>query len=99
MVETILNCTYSHRKYWKCLQVHRTYELEDQETCTSKELHLVEQKFQGSNDPKPDRYDTRDYYPVQNSEQLKKIAEHLQQLKLTTNLSSASNLCRKSTRS
>lgn len=91
MVETILNCIYSHRDYWKCLQVHQTYESKDLEANTSKELHVVEQKFKGSNDPKPDRYDTRDYYPVQSNEKLKKISEHLQQLKLNTDLSSASN--------
>lgn len=91
MVETILNCIYSHRNYWKCLQVHKTYELKELESCSSNELHLVEQTFRGSDDPKPDRFPTRDYYSVQSSEQLKKISEHLQQLKLTTDLSSAPN--------
>lgn len=91
MVETILNCIYSHRNQWKCLQVHQTYEPKELNTNASKELHVVEQKFNGSNDPKPDRYDTRDYYPVQTIEQLMKISEHLQELKLSTNLSSASN--------
>lgn len=91
MVETILNCTYTHRDYWKCLQVHKTYELKELEANKSNELHVVEQKFKGSTGPKPDIYDTRDYYPVQSDERLKKISDHLQQLKLSTNLSSAAN--------
>lgn len=91
MVETILNCIYSHRNYWQCLQVHKTYEWKDLESCQSNELHVVEQSFKGSTNPILDRFPTRDYYPVQSSEQLKTIATRLHELKLTTNLLSAPN--------
>lgn len=91
MVESILNCIYSHRKYWKCLQIHKTYELEELKSKTAKYLHVVQQKFIGSGEPIPERFETRNCYPVQSSERLKQIAQRLQNLKITTNLSSAPN--------
>lgn len=84
-----MNCTYSHRNYWKCLQVHKTYELKDLETDELNELHVVEQVYKGSKDPIPERFETRDYYPVQSSEQLQIISQRLRELKLKTNLSPA----------
>lgn len=88
-METILNCIYSHRDYWKCLQAHKTYELKELENSPSNELHVVEQKFIGSGEPRPERFETRNCYPVQSNERLKQISDRLLQLKIITNLSSA----------
>lgn len=86
-METILNCIYSHRNYWKCLQVHETYDSKEIQS-PSNDIHVVEQRFI-KGDPRPERFETRNCYPVQSSESLRKISEHLQRLKITTNLSSA----------
>ncbi|XP_055298370.1 histone deacetylase 6 isoform X3 [Sitodiplosis mosellana] len=91
IVESILNCIHSHRNYWKCLQMHKTYELEELKSNRAKDLHLVEQKFIGSGEPIPERFETRNCYPVHNSERLRQIATRLQRLKITTNLSAAPN--------
>lgn len=90
-METILNCIYSHRNYWQCLQVHKTYESSDLQSCQSDALHVVEQSFKGGKQPIPDRFPARDYYPVQSGEQLQKIAERLNELKLKTDLTSSTN--------
>lgn len=90
-MESILNCIHSHRNYWKCLQIHNTYELEELERNTTKDLHIVQQKFIGSGEPVPERFETRNCYPIQDSERLRYIAERLQHLKITTNLTSAPN--------
>lgn len=87
-----MNCIYSHKKHWKCLQVHATYEQTELDvSIPPKNLHVVKQKFLGSNEPRPERFETRNCYPVQSSELLKKISERLLNLKLTTNLSSPPN--------
>ena len=86
-----MNCIYTHRNYWKCLQVHKTYEVEELNSNTAEDLHVVEQKFIGSAEPTPERFETRNCYPVQNTERLTEIAIRLQQLRITTNLSAAPN--------
>lgn len=91
MQESILNCIYSHRNYWKCLQVHRTYDLDELKRNPTKDMHIVQQTFIGSSEPIPERFETRNCYPVQSNDQLQKIAERLQHLKIITNLSSAPN--------
>lgn len=92
IAESILNCIYSHKNYWKRLQMHRTHESKELESNPPPhDLHIVEQKFIGSNEPRPERFETRNCYPVQSSQQLSKIAERLLNLKLTTNLTSPPN--------
>lgn len=89
-----MNCIYTHRGYWKCLQVHKTYDRREISDKNQFDLHKVVQKFIGSNEPIPDRFETRNCYPIQSTDQLNKIAERLCQLKITTNLKSAPNrLC------
>lgn len=85
-----MNCIYSHKNYWKCLQVHKTYDAIELNSKSSHDLHVVHQKFIGG-DPIPERFPTRNCYPIQSSQKLKQIADRLQQLKITTNLSSAQN--------
>lgn len=90
ILDSIMNCIYIHKNYWKCLQMHKTYELNELKN-GPKDLHVVQQKFIGSGIPKPERFETRNCYPVQSNDHLKMIAERLQHLKITTNLSSAPN--------
>lgn len=71
--------------------MHNTYELEELESNTTKDLHIVQQTFIGSGEPVPERFETRNCYPIQDSERLRYIAERLQHLKITTNLTSAPN--------
>lgn len=89
MMETIMNCIYSHRDYWKCLQMHKTYESKELLQGPSSDFHVVEQKFIGSGEPRPERFETRNCYPVQSNDELTKISERLQKLKITTDLTSA----------
>lgn len=91
MVESIMNCIHSHRNHWKCLQIHKTYDMDELNCDKSNMLHRVEQKFIGSGEPVPERFETRNFYPVQSTQQIRRISERLQNLKITTNLRFASN--------
>lgn len=83
---SIMNCIYSHRANWNCLKVHRAYNLEDVNNVNPQpDLHKVIQKFVGG-EPKPERYETRDCYPIQSDSELQKIARQLGLLRITTNL-------------
>lgn len=85
-----MNCIYTHRLYWKCLQGHKTYTVEESKMESNQSnLHKVVQKFIGSGEPVPDRFETRNCYPLQSADQRRKIAERLCQLKIITNLKSA----------
>lgn len=85
--ETILNCIYAHRPYWKCLQINDTYSLEELNNVTPQpELHQIVQIFKGG-DPIPDRFPTRNFYPVNSESKIAEIAERLAKLKMATKLS------------
>lgn len=89
-----MNCIYTHKPYWKCLQVHRMYDVKGMNDKNQSNLHKVVQKFIGSSEPTPERFETRNCYPVQSTDRLNQIAERLSQLKITTNLKSAAKrLC------
>lgn len=85
-----MNCIYTHRPFWKCLQMHKTYnvwkinQIENQSN-----LHKVIQKFIRSDEPVPERFETRNCYPLQSTDQRNKIADRLRHLKIITNLKSA----------
>lgn len=84
-----MNCIYTHRPFWKCLQVHKTYNVDESKMENQSNLHKVVQKFIGSGEPVPERFETRNCYPLQSTDQRNKIAERLCQLKIITNLKSA----------
>lgn len=89
--DSILNCIYSHKPYWNCLKVHRAYNLEDLNNVNPQpDLHKVIQKFIDG-EPRPERFETRDCYPVQSDAESKKIARQLGLLKITTNLNFPEN--------
>lgn len=80
--ETILNCIQLHRPYWSSLQTNGTYTLEEYNNFTPQSnLHKVVQAYNYS-ETKPDRFPTRDCYPVQSTEFLAKVAERLGKLRI-----------------
>lgn len=88
--DSILNCIYTHRPYWKSLQIQRLYNMAEVNNVNPQpELHKVIQKFIGADEPRPEKFETRNCYPVQDNETLRRIAERLQQLKITTDLKHA----------
>ncbi|XP_059616905.1 histone deacetylase 6 isoform X2 [Phlebotomus argentipes] len=87
--ESILNCISVHRPFWRCFQVHRTYGLEEVNNINPpRELHQVVSVFKGSTE-RPERFETRNCYPVQSEESLRKIDERLQRLEMSTRLTVA----------
>lgn len=90
-----MNCIYTHKPYWKCLQVYGTYAVDEVKSTRSKvKLHKVEQKFIGSGEPPREKYETRDCYPLQNTSEKLRIKKHLEFLKRATDLTVATNrLC------
>ncbi|XP_055682363.1 histone deacetylase 6 isoform X4 [Lutzomyia longipalpis] len=84
--ETILNCISVQRAYWKCLQIHRTYGLEEVNNINPpRELHQVTTLFKGPL-VRAERFETRNCYPVQDQECVRRNDERLQRLEMTTNL-------------
>lgn len=80
--ETILNCICLHRPYWKCLQTNSTYSLEELNNITPQpELHQIMQIFKGG-EPLPERFPTKNFYPVNSDEEAAAIAAHLAKLKM-----------------
>uniref|UniRef100_A0AAG5DL14 Protein deacetylase HDAC6 n=1 Tax=Anopheles atroparvus TaxID=41427 RepID=A0AAG5DL14_ANOAO len=89
MRSSILNCIYSHRSYWKCLQRHELYDLEDYNNINPQDnFHKVLQRYVPPEPPAPGpvRYETRNCYPVQSANERERILERLQRLNLLTNL-------------
>lgn len=80
--ESIMNCIQVHRPYWNCLQTNETYTLEEYNNFTSRtNLHKVVQAFKWT-ESRPERFLTRDCYPVQSTELLATIAGRLGKLRI-----------------
>ncbi|XP_058127858.1 histone deacetylase 6 [Anopheles ziemanni] len=89
MRSSILNCISSHRSYWKCLQRHELYDLEDYNNINPpNNFHKVVQCYVAPEPPGPGpvRYATRNCYPVQSADERARILERLQRLQLLTDL-------------
>ncbi|XP_052750216.1 histone deacetylase 6 isoform X2 [Galleria mellonella] len=87
--ETILNCIYAHKPYWRCYNYQPTYSIDTtvRNVCDGeKQKHTVVVRWEGD-ETRPPKYDTRDCYPVQDEGTKRRIAERLNHLKLVTNLS------------
>lgn len=79
--ESILNCIYAHRAYWKCLQVQDTYTMEDINNVNPQiNLHKVSRIFVGG-PPLPERFPTRDTAPKIPLEMVERNALRLNRLK------------------
>uniref|UniRef100_A0A182K760 Protein deacetylase HDAC6 n=1 Tax=Anopheles christyi TaxID=43041 RepID=A0A182K760_9DIPT len=85
---SILNCIYSHRKYWKCLQIFELYDLEDYNNTNPQDnFHKVIKCYIPPDPPaQPGCYETRNCYPVQSDEERTRIGERLKRLHLLTDL-------------
>jgi histone deacetylase 6 len=81
--ESILNSIFVHKPYWHCLQIQDTYNLEDlNNTNPQPNLHTVSEIFIGG-PPIPEKFMTRDCYPLQSKEFLKRVEERLNHLKIS----------------
>ncbi|XP_040173259.1 histone deacetylase 6 isoform X2 [Anopheles arabiensis] len=89
MQASILNCIYSHRKYWKCLQLYELYDLEDYNNTNPQDnFHKVIKCYVPPEPPaQPGRYETRNCYPVQSADERARIQDRLARLHLATDLS------------
>ncbi|XP_023297064.2 histone deacetylase 6 isoform X1 [Lucilia cuprina] len=84
--ESILNCIYSHRPYWKCLQVQDTYTMEDLNNVNPQpNLHKVSRLFIGGA-PLPERFPTRGTGPKIPLDVIERNALRLKTLKEETKL-------------
>ncbi|XP_037936783.1 histone deacetylase 6 isoform X2 [Teleopsis dalmanni] len=84
--ETILNCIYAHRPYWRCLQAQSTYTVEELNNVNPQNnLHKISRVFVGG-PPLPERFPTRGTAPVQKLEDILRIQQRLQWLKAETKL-------------
>ncbi|XP_012219597.1 histone deacetylase 6 isoform X2 [Linepithema humile] len=88
--DTILNVIYAHRPYWKCYQYQDTHSV-NSVTHNKEEIanrHVIIVTYKGS-EVKPDKYDTRNCYPVQSTEVFDAMDKKLNDLILFTNLRKA----------
>lgn len=82
--ETILNSIYVHKPYWRCYNYQPTYRCRQSipNVCDDeKQKHTVSVKWEGD-ETRPDRYATRDCYPLQDNEVKRKISEKLDHLRI-----------------
>ncbi|XP_028170950.1 histone deacetylase 6 [Ostrinia furnacalis] len=86
--ESILNCIYAHKPYWRCYNYQPTYSIDESvpNVCDrAKQKHTVAVRWEGD-ETRPDRFATRDCYPLQDNETKKKNMEKLNRLRLVTDL-------------
>uniref|UniRef100_A0A1B0FAE5 Protein deacetylase HDAC6 n=1 Tax=Glossina morsitans morsitans TaxID=37546 RepID=A0A1B0FAE5_GLOMM len=84
--ESILNCIYAHRPYWKCLQLQDTYTMEELNNVNPQlNLHKINRIFIGG-PPLPERFPTRGTATVLPPEIVEKNCLRLQRLKAETKL-------------
>ncbi|GBP49135.1 Histone deacetylase 6 [Eumeta japonica] len=90
IVETILNCIYVLRPYWRCFDQYPTHVASATASETEGGLprHHVQAKWLGD-ETRPDRFETRDCYPIQESALRQRLLDRLQELRLATNLTVA----------
>ncbi|KAG7310384.1 hypothetical protein JYU34_003157 [Plutella xylostella] len=85
--ESILNCIYTHKPYWRCFNYQDTYSTDSiPNVCDgAKQKHTVVVRWEGD-ETRPDKFDTRDCYPVQDSKTKEDIAKRLNHLRMVTDL-------------
>ncbi|KAG6441833.1 hypothetical protein O3G_MSEX002026 [Manduca sexta] len=86
--DTILNCIYAHKDVWSCYNYQPTYTTQGApNVCDGqKQKHTVTVKWEGD-ETRPDRFATRNCYPLQDNATKLRIAERLNYLKSVTDLS------------
>ncbi|XP_034834916.1 histone deacetylase 6 isoform X3 [Maniola hyperantus] len=89
--ESILNCIYAHKKHWRCYNYQPTYSTDTTvvNVCDrDKQKHTVSVKWEGD-ETRPERFATRDCYPLQNDATKLRIKEKLDHLSIVTDLTLA----------
>lgn len=90
--DTILNCIYMNRHYWKNLCIQSVYNIEELNNVNPQpNLYQVPHETFIGGDPVPERFLTRNCYPVQNEAFKLRVSERLSKLQLSTNLSFPAN--------
>jgi histone deacetylase 6 len=90
--DTILNCIYAHRSYWRNLCLQERYSLVEVNNINPQpNLHNVPHDSFIGGAPLPEKFETRDCYPVQSETFKREVAEKLQKLKIFTNLTCPAN--------
>ncbi|CAH2102130.1 unnamed protein product [Euphydryas editha] len=87
MRESILNCIYAHKKHWRCFNYQPTYSTGSvPNVCdVTKQKHTVAVKWLGD-ETRPERFATRNCYPVQDDRSKREILNRLNHLRLVTDL-------------
>uniref|UniRef100_A0A2A4K9K1 UBP-type domain-containing protein n=1 Tax=Heliothis virescens TaxID=7102 RepID=A0A2A4K9K1_HELVI len=85
--DTILNCIYAQKPHWNCYNFQPTYSITGPpNVCDGqRQKHTVTVRWEGD-ETRPDTFETRNCYPVQDSGTKRKIAERLNHLRLVTDL-------------
>lgn len=90
--ETIMNCIYTQRVYWRNLCLQDVYNIEELNNINPQSnLHKVSVDSFVGGPPVPERFATRDCYPVQSEVFKREIADKLLHLKFFTNLTVPAN--------
>lgn len=89
--QTILNCIHAHRPFWKNLQLNDTYGLEELNNVNPQpNFHQVFQVYVcPAQQSGPGRFETRNCYPVQSTQEKDTIEHRLAMLQITTRLNFA----------
>ncbi|XP_043492900.1 histone deacetylase 6 isoform X2 [Polistes fuscatus] len=90
--DTILNSIYAHKQYWKCYQYQEQYSINNRIVGKegNNDQHLPIVNYTGEV-YKPDFYETRNCYPIQNKDIFEELDKRLDLLIESTNLSKAPN--------
>nr|XP_026498088.1 histone deacetylase 6 isoform X3 [Vanessa tameamea] len=92
--ESILNCIYAHKKHWRCFNYQPTYSTRPTlNVCDGQKFkHTVQVRWEGD-ETRPERFATRDCYPLQDDRTKREIQERLNHLRLVTELSPLKPVC------
>lgn len=93
MRDTILNCMTALRPFWRNLNVNAEYsESELNNTNPQNDMHKVVVQFEEQQpQPTPQKFATRDCYPIPNEAFIRSTSDRLDRLRLCTNLTYAPN--------
>lgn len=82
--ESILNCIYAHKKHWRCYNYQPAYSIDTTvvNVCDGeKQKHTVTVKWEGD-ETRPERFATRDCYPLQDDATKLRIQQKLDHLSM-----------------
>lgn len=87
-----MNCIYAHRDHWRNLCLQDVYNMEELNNVNPQpNLHKVPFDSFIGGAPRPERFDTRDCYPIQSETFKRRVAERLTKLQLFTDLTFPAN--------